>query len=395
MAAGGVGFALANILLARVLAPREFGTLSLMLALIQIAVSFGPMGLDLAINRHRLDASAALVSWTLGTSTVVAVALAVAAAQIYGMPTALSACLAVAAAGASMNSIGGALLRAREQFTLSLLLFQVHNYVLFAAAGLALWLDSESTLGPAVLIAGAYVATASFGLYAGSRRTQAVTPYPPLGILLKESLAGFGIGLAVQLLWQLERIVIPRTMSLDDLATFAAAATIAAAPFRMLQMGTQFTLVPTLRNCADRRSAVRVLRTEGLALCVAAAAATIAVLVLTPVVLTYVLQGRYQVSDTLIAAFVATGLVKVVHGFAVAVVQALGTVRTLARLHAASWAGVAVGIVLAYAGSKYGITGVVVGTGAGWLITATAASAYGIASLRLSRPEWGKTEELP
>jgi O-antigen/teichoic acid export membrane protein len=127
----------ANILLARVLAPRAFGTLSLMLALIQIAVSFGPMGLDLAINRHRLDASAALVSWTLGTSTVVAVALAVAAAQIYGMPTALTACLAVAAAGASMNSIGGALLRAREQFTLSLLLFRVHNYVLFAAAGLA------------------------------------------------------------------------------------------------------------------------------------------------------------------------------------------------------------------------------------------------------------------
>jgi len=382
MAAGGVGFALANILLARVLSPREFGLLSLVIALIQIGMSFGPLGLELSINRHHLNASAALVSWAFGTSTVVAIALAVVALRFYGIPGNLTVCLAVATAAASMNSVGASFLQSRQRLTQSILLYQIHNHVLFIAALLAALLDMDAAFPPAVLIAAAYVTTAAIGLYAGSHHAPPAAARPPLGMLLKESLAGFGIGLSIQFLWQLERFVIPRTLSLEDLATFAAVATIAASPFRMMQMGARYTLLPALRNSPDRRSAGRVIRREALAVCAVAAAASVAVFVLAPFVFEKFLQGRYLVSAALIIAFVATGIVKVTHGFVTAMVQALGTTRMLARLNTLSWLCVLLGVALAYAGSKYGVTGVVVGTGAAWLVTTAVTTGYGITSLR-------------
>jgi O-antigen/teichoic acid export membrane protein len=382
MAGGGVGFALANIALARVLTPHEFGLLSLILALVQIGLTFGPLGIELAINRHRLDASAPLVACALATSTLTAGALAIVALRFYGIPGNLTICLTVAAVAASLNSVGGALLQAHQRFLQSLFLFQVHNYVLLIAAPLALLLDTQGALVPAALMASAYVLTAAIGFYAGSRLALPGRVQPPLGVVLRESLAGFGIGLAIQLLWQLERVVIPRTLSLDDLATFAAAATIAAAPFRMMQMGTRYTLLPALRSSPDRRSATRVIRKEALAVCAVAAAATIGVFLVTPFIFNTLLQGRYPVSQALITAFIATGLVKVGHGFAATVVQALGTTRMLAKLNGVSWASVVLGVALAYAGSSRGVIGVVVGTGVAWLVMTAAAAAYGLKSLR-------------
>lgn len=382
MALGGLGFAAANILLARVLEARAFGEVALLLALVQIAVSFGPLGVDLSINRHRLNASAALLSFSFLTSLVIALLLAVVARGLYALSHALAACVAVGAAGASLSAIGAAFLRSRGRFAISLLLFQIHNYVLFGAAAAALLIDPSSAIPAALVIAGAYTLTAVTGVFAGAREARGSDARIPLGTLIKESAAGFGIGLAIQLLWQLERIAIPRMLSLNDLATFAAVASVAASPFRMIQMGTQFTLVPTLRNCSDRRSALRVMRAEGIALVLAVVLATVAVFALTPLVVNLILQGRYPVTETLVVAMVLTGCIKVGHGFAVSVVQALGSLRALARLHMFSWVGVVVGATLACAGSIYGITGVVIGTGIGWLVTTVAAAIYGVTTLR-------------
>mgnify|MGYP001329804381 CR=1 FL=1 len=58
---GGAGFAAANVLLARVLSPDEFGRVSLCLAIMQLGLTLGPLGLEVSINRRQLGASKTLL----------------------------------------------------------------------------------------------------------------------------------------------------------------------------------------------------------------------------------------------------------------------------------------------------------------------------------------------
>src|SRR5688572_7435831 len=126
-AAGGVGFAVGNILLARVLPPQEYGYVALFLALIQLAITLGPVGLETVIVRHDLGARAALLARAFGTSTVVGVALAAASMVLYGVDPVLAAVLAVTALAASLNKVAGSFFQSRRRYGLSLFLNQIHN----------------------------------------------------------------------------------------------------------------------------------------------------------------------------------------------------------------------------------------------------------------------------
>ena len=64
------------------------------------------------------------------------------------------------------------------------------------------------------------------------------------GHSLWEGLSLLGITAAALLLMQLERLLAPRLLSLEDLARFAVVATLVGSPFRMLQMGAGYTLLP-------------------------------------------------------------------------------------------------------------------------------------------------------
>jgi O-antigen/teichoic acid export membrane protein len=386
LTAGGIGFAVANILLARVMVRSQFGELSLFLALTQLALSVGPLGLEITINRHRLDAGPALLARALVSSGAVGAALAAGAALFYGLDPALSVCLALAAAGAAVNRVAAAFLQSHGRFGHSLLLMQIHNYILVCGVPLLLVLGRGDALPVAALIATAYSITASIGWAAGWRLPKRALPVLPKRLLLKEGLAAVGIGFAVQVLWQLERLVIPRTLSVDDLATFAVLASIAASPFRMMQTGIGFTLLPGLRNAGDKAEVKRLLYRETTAVCVVAAGALAAVFLLTPWVANHVLANRYSFSVSLLVAVVVVGLVKLWNGFAGAIVPALGTARELAALNAASWVAVVVGAAAALWGSRFGLTGLVYGVGFSWLGLAAVGTALSVRAVgRLRR----------
>lgn len=381
--AGGFGFALANILLARVLPAEQFGLVSLVLALVQMGLTLGPLGIELAINRHSLHPHRNLRSWSLLTSVASGLLMAAFGAWLYDLSPALIVCLACAGTAASFNRVGCAFLQSQQRFGLSLLLGQIHNYVILLAVPAILLLDQPHAVTVAAMIAISYVLTSVIGWRAGANDPQGRTRAAvPVRSLLNESLAGFGILLATQLLWQLERLVIPRTLTMQDLATFAAVAAIAGSPFRMLQIGVGHTLLPGLRACTTQQAAKRLMLHEGAVLGAAAAAAVGVVVLLTPWIAVHFLMGRYDISAALLTAVILTGLVKVVSGFVTAVVQAFGSTKDLARLNALTWVAVAAAVGCAIFGARYGVTGVVYGVGVAWLAGAMAGGALARTAFR-------------
>lgn len=384
--AGGFGFAIANILLARVLASSEFGSLSLFLALIQLGLTLGPFGLDLAINRHRLDASRELKRWGLTTSLISGLVISSAAWALYGVHAAMLACILVAAVASSFNRFGTALLQTQQRFGFSLLLGQVHNYVLLLAVPLLVLLGTDQALPIAMMIATSYLITSTIGWRASSKTRLGTGEAPPLRNFVRESIAGFGILLATQVLWQLERLVIPRTLSMEDLATFAVVAAIAGSPFRMLQIGVGHTLLPGLRACQSRRAVNALMKHEGMIILGAAAASVLAVMIVTPWIAEHFLQGRYDISAALLLAVVVTGLVKVINGFVSAIVQAFGSTRALAVFNVMTWAGLIAGVACAAYAARYGVVGVVYGVGVAWLAMTIAAAVLAVLALRAWSP---------
>lgn len=384
--AGGFGFAVANIMLARVLASSEFGSLSLFLALIQLGLTLGPFGLDLSINRHRLNASRELRNWGFMTSLASGILIAAAAWALYGVEAGMLACILIAAIASSFNRFGTAILQTQQRFGFSLLLGQIHNYVLLLAVPVLWLMRTEEALPIAAMIATSYLITCAIGWNASKRRRLGSGDSPPIRSFVRESIAGFGILLATQVLWQLERLVIPRTLSMEDLATFAVVAAIAGSPFRMLQIGAGHTLLPALRACRRREDVRHLMKHEGTIIFAAAAASVLVVVVVTPWIAEHFLKGRYDISAALLAAVILTGLVKVCNGFVGAIVQAFGTTAVLAKFNAMTWVGLIAGVACAAYGARYGVAGVVYGVGVAWLAMSLAAGILAIVSLRAWSP---------
>jgi hypothetical protein len=180
----------------------------------------------------------------------------------------------------------------------------------------------------------------------------------------------------------LERLVIPRTLSMEDLATFAVVAAIAGSPFRMLQIGVGHTLLPGLRACRTRQDVRRLMKHEGAIVFGAAAASVIAIFIVTPFVADYFLMGRYDITTGLLIAMVLTGLIKVCNGFVSAIVQAFGSTAALAKFNLLTWLGVIAGVACASYGARFGVSGVVYGVGVAWLAMSLAAIILANGALR-------------
>lgn len=239
----GLGFAGANIALARILSPESYARIALLVALIQVGMVLAPLGADGVVNRFRTAPTPGLVRQVLATGFATGLAFALLEFAIYELPWLIVAALFVSVVAGGANMVAAAHYQSREAFTASLLLFQSQNAILvLATCGAWLWLDAtdpESAL--ATIIAGGHVLSAAvgWGSLLRERASSVRERYP-----WKASLALVGMNGATLLLTQLERVTIPRFLALTDLATFGVLAAIVGAPFRMLQLGVGYTLVP-------------------------------------------------------------------------------------------------------------------------------------------------------
>ncbi len=386
-AAGGIGFALGNLLLARVLPEIEYGRVALFLALIQLGTVLGPVGVETLINRHRLSAGRALLTRVGTTGIAAGLLFAAVAFAVYDVGVVLSALLALAIASAALNRVAASFFQSQRKFGQSLLLILVHNWIVLLAVPVVLLTGRRDALPAAFTITAAYAATALRGwsralrAHAGPERhaQQAALSgeVPPRPVMLHEGLMVVGMQLAFAALYQLDRLIIPRALTIQDLATYSVVSAVAASPFRMLQTGLAFSLLPRLKACASRAEVRRLIRHEIGIACGAAVLACLGVLVFTDWVLRVALEGRYEFSRGLLVAFVIVGLVRVWGGISGATAIAIGTARQLAMLNALSWVALLVAAASAYAARGFGLTGIVYGVGVGWLGLAIAGSVIG------------------
>lgn len=339
---GGIAFVLATLLLARYMEPAEFGLLMLLLALVQFGIGLGPFGVELVVIRHRLPATGRLAARVGFTATVAALLVCSVGHFLYGIEPLLLVLLLSTIIAAATSRIASAFFQRAEKFGAALVITQSQNLVLLLAVPLALLFDDRSAgFFMTVLMIGYVLAMVLGWLAARARLTERGQPVGEK-VLLQEGIGGLGIGFAVFVMVMLERYLIPILLSLEAMATFSVLASVIGAPFRMMQIAIAFTLLPRLRAATSRAHAHRLIRSEvGIALAICFSG-TAAVLLFGPWVINAILGDRYDIGLSLYIAAILTGYAKILQGTTLAVVNALGSARTLNIMSVASWSSIGV-----------------------------------------------------
>jgi O-antigen/teichoic acid export membrane protein len=374
---GGVGYALGNLLLARALPPTKFGIFTLFLALVQMGASLAPLGLEGQVNRR--PGGMVRPGRPLLTSTIVAAAAAVVGATLYEMDWALTLALIISITAGGTSRVASAVFQSRLRFGLALSLSQGLALALFVMGAVAVVAGGAEPGILALLVALYYVISASVGWGLLLREEPRGAP----GLhSFTEGLSLIGITAAALLLMQLERLLAPRLLTLEDLATFAVAATIVGSPFRMLQMGAGYTLLPRLSTAPTPEARRQLVRREAVAVMLIACAGAAVILFAAPWIARWVLAGKYELSMALMIAALASGAVKLIDGFATTMVWALGSARQLAFLNWVSWTCAGIGVAGGWLGARWGLIGLMYGVTLGWVSRGAIAGMIAVKLLR-------------
>ena len=374
---GGVGFALGNLLLARALPPAQFGVFTLFLALVQIGAPLAPIGLQAQVNRRpggMISPDRALLP-----SSVVAVLTGVFAWSQYRLDGMLVAALIVSVAAGGASHVASAVFQSRLRFGMALGLSQGLAVALLAMGTLAVLAGGLDVRSLAVVVAAYYVSssTVGWGILARERPRGSGETHS-----LWEGLSLLGITAAALILMQMERLLTPRLLTVEDLATFAVVATLVGSPLRMLQMGAGYTLLPRLSTAASPGQRRQLVRREAVAVVLISGGAAVVVLVAAPWIAEWLLAGKYHLSATLMLAALASGAIKLADGFATTIVWALASPRQLAMLNWISWACAGVGMAGGWLGARWGLVGLMYGVILGWVCRGTVAGMLATGLLR-------------
>jgi O-antigen/teichoic acid export membrane protein len=367
---GGVGYALGTLLLARVLPPTQFGVFTLFLALVQIGASLAPIGLEGQVNRR--PGGVLSPGRPLLTSMIVAAATALVASTLYRMDEAFIAALVISITAGGISRVASAIFQSRLRFALALSLSQGLAVALLGMGTVAVIAGGADPRLLAAFVAGYYVVSAGVGWGMVARekpegRTEAHS--------FLEGLSLLGITAAALILNQLERLLAPRLLTLEDLATFAVAATLVGSPFRMLQMGAGYTLLPRLSAASTPEERRQLVRREAAVVILIGGGAALVILFTAPWIARWLLAGKYVLSTALIIAALVSGTVKLADGFATTMVWALGSPRQLAFLNWVSWTCAGVGVAAAWLGARWGLIGLMYGVTVAWVCRGAVAGA--------------------
>jgi len=370
---GGLGFALGTLLLGRSLPVLEFALFSLVLSLVQLGIPLGSVGLNTIVIRNQLDPDSQLLLKAVLTSSMVGLVLAVFGNTLYGIGPLLLLLLVVSIIAGAAGLLAAAHYQRKHRFGPSLRLTQGPNFLILLAALVSAASNMNSAWLACSIVAFGYIAFAAnswIRLLAERSDTQNASSH----FKWPERLTIVGGQAARLLMVQLERLIIPMVLAIEDLATFAVLAAIAGSPFRTLQQGVGHTLLPRLRAANSFRERKRLLLIEGATVTCVMALTCAVVWLVTPLLVDWLLEGRYTLAPALVLAALVSGLAKVAAAFGSTVVLAIGSARHLHVLTLLSWGGVALGLAGAVIGTRWGLTGLVYGVGVGWLAQGLACS---------------------
>jgi O-antigen/teichoic acid export membrane protein len=384
--AAGAGFALANLILARVLPPAEYALVTLVIALVNVGYALAPAGIDGMVNRRSLEAGPRLLRQVVWATTTTALLFALIGRLAYGTTAALTAMIFVSTAAGGVLMVAAAKFQSEQRFGISLALFQSPNAVLLLAALVTMAAGSRQAW-PALLVM-------TLGWFPGAIvgwailfRERHTKPHRTADFPWPEALSLAGMQATGLLLIQLERLILPHVLPLRDLATYGVLAAIAGSLFRVLQMGVGYTMFPRLRAATDARHRRRLVAKEARLVGVVVLLGSAAIWIVTPLIERWFLAGKYHLAGSLVLATLVSGIAKVANAFARAAAAALASTRELAMVNLVGWASVAIAVLAATIGARWGLAGVIYGVAVGWVMRSAAATWVAARHLRLPATE--------
>ena len=379
----GAAYTVGNLVLARALPKAEFGLVALVASIIALAGPLAPAGLDLLILRRGLKFSRRLAGEIAVSCLGVAAATTVVGWAVYGLGPTMLAILFLGTAGGGASQSVAAQFQSLRLFRRSVPLTQSKSAAILVAAVVASSLPGRGAVLPAGIIAAGYLCAAAVGWLNLPDIAWNSEPTPPTH--WGEGLVLLGVNSASLVFVQLERLVLPKTLGLPDLATFGVLAALVGSPFSMLQIGVGYTIMPRLRDARSASERRRLLWREAVVVVATMALAAAVVWALTPLILRWFLHGKYDLSHALIIAAICSGVLKVLGAFATSVVTAVASSRALKQLSLLGWVSVLVGAVGGILGARWGLVGVVYGVGLGWLLRLAIASGLALPHVRSDR----------
>lgn len=371
---GGVAFATANLVLAGSLEPADFGRLVLVQALASVAIGLAPLGMDQLAVRRELPARWGSIRGVMASAAPVALVFGVGTSAWYSLPAVAAVLVTGMCLAGGVAAVCASFERSLVRVNRAMLITQT-PHVVFAAGALAMRLGQSQDwrIGAAALAAG-HVASVSIGLlafsaiHAASPLRRAAWSRDERRRAWRTALTFVGIAASVYVLSQLERLLLPRLLSLTELATFSVAATLVGSPYKLLGNGIGYALVPRLRIASDARERRRLIRAElVLALLIGVGGGAALVVVAGPA-LRFLYGTKYPITPGLAAAIAGAGVVSLLYGAVSSAVYALGEGKHLSWFNGLGWAATASAVVGAVALSRFGLVGVVVGTSLGWVV---------------------------
>lgn len=377
-AASGAGYALANLLLARRLPESDYALFTLVLAMMNLGPPLAAAGLDGVAVRGGLRFVPSVSTRIWLAASLVALALGVAGAT-YGLDLAAVAIIVVSSAAGGATVVAAAEFQRRHRFALSLMLVQTPNYTLLFAALVVMLVGASGAYLPLLVMTAGFLAAAACAWWLVLREPQAAGS---VTVPWREAFSLAATGASGSILTQLDRLIIPYVLPLSNLATYGVLSSVAGSLFRVLQRGVGYALLPRLRAAGDVAERRRLVVGEARLVAAIAVVGSLAIWVAIPVVEHWLLEDKYEFSAALVLATLLVGCAKILHAFTRATVTALADSRELGLVNLSGWASLALSVLGAAVGARWGLTGVVYGVGVGWLFRALAALAITYRHLR-------------
>lgn len=366
-ALSGLAFALGTLLLARSMPVEAFGQLSLAIALFNVFGLLAPVGVDQVMLRHHIDPSARLLAMLGMSGILLGGIVGTAYSHFNELPAGNSAALAIAIAAGGVIATLAALARTRHHEFPALLLVTAASWVLLLIGAASLLFSMNGALLPLALFAGGNVLAAAAGWHILGKKHLA-SVLTPAAIPWGEALSLLGIAAIGTLVLQLERLIIPPIIGISALAQFSVLASVAIFPFRLLTASAGFALVPKLRSATSLGKKHLLIKREIVSIVGLLVAATLGIVVLAPIVTPILTDGRYQIGVGLALAACFNGYAKVVQSFARALITACGSPQDIGHFNRLGWVGLTTSIAGAFAGSAWGLSGLLYGVTIGSMV---------------------------
>ena len=380
--ASGLGFAGANLILARVLPTSEYALFTLFTALINLSHALAPIGVDGIVQRRHLEAGPTLLKRTLAAGVLIGLVTTLVGGLAYDLGPAFLILAFVATVGGGAMSVAGAQFQSEQRYGISLALTQSPNLVLIVAALTVLVAGLKQAQLPVIVSSLGFALAGATGWWILFRE-RASKPARETWFPWTEAFSVAGMNAAGLVLVQLDRLIIPHVLPLRDLATFGVLAAIAGSFFRVLSMGVGYTMVPRLRAAVSVMERRRLIAHEAKLISALVVVGSLAIWFLTPMIERSLLAGKYHLGGSLLLATIFSGVAKIMNSFTKSTVTALATEREVSVVNLLGWVSVGVAIAAAVVGARWGLAGVIYGVGFGWLVRALSACFLIFRHLRL------------